>query len=188
MIDDKISFGEYDWHFLDKQENTALLITKKIIEIRQYHHADTEMTWDKSDLRKYLNGEFYDKFDDEDKSRIITATTQNKENQIFGISGGQDTQDKIFILGLEEYISYFCDEISARMFADKDCNGLCEIKYYPVRRKAKYDGKFSAIWLRSPGCYSSHAVYVNAAGCIKAVGDRFNRFKGIRPALWLKLN
>lgn len=186
-IGDKITFGNHEWLVLDIQNNTILIITKNITETRYYHHTDTNMTWDKSDLRKYLNDEFYTNFDETDKSRIITVTNINQENQFFGINGGQDTQDSIFILSLGEFVHYFCDDISAQQLANKECDGLCEIKYYSSRRRVKYGDKFSAIWLRSPGCYEFHGVYVNANGCIKAAGDRFNRIYGIRPALWLKI-
>jgi len=175
--------------------NAALLITKNIIESRYYHHEghsrderlDIKVTWDESDLRKYLNNEFYAKFDDADKSRIVLTTNKNQDNQFFGITGGKDTKDYVFILSLDEYVRYFCDEISKQQLANKDYDGLCEIKYYPSRRKAKYGDKFSGMWLRSPGYYDFHAVYVNANGCIKAGGDRFNRIYGIRPAIWLRM-
>ena len=186
-LGDIIKFGGYDWRVLDKHKTAVLVVTEDIVEMRYYHHADTTMTWDKSDLRDYLNSEFYDTFDDTDKSKIIAVTNKNRKNQIFGTSGGEDTKDNIFLLSLEEYVRYFCDDISAQQLADKDCDSLCEIKHYSPIRKVKFGRKFSALWLRSPGCYDFHAVYVNANGCIKALGDRFNRVKGVRPALWLTI-
>ena len=160
---DKIHFGGHDWIVLDKQQDAALLIAKDIMERRYYHHEghareerlDQKVTWDESDLRKYLNGAFYNRFNEADKANIITVTNKNL--------GSPYTHDNIFILSLDEF----------------------EV-YYPSKRRVKYGGKYSAFWLRSPGHCDYHAVYVNANGCVKPGGDRFNRIYGVRPALWLK--
>ncbi len=57
-----ISFGYYNWRVLDIQNNAALIITEEIIEQRAYHDTYKDITWADCSLRKYLNGEFYDKF------------------------------------------------------------------------------------------------------------------------------
>lgn len=66
-----ISFGGYDWRILDIKNNAALVITEYFIEHRSYHDAYKDITWADCSLRKYLNTEFYNKFDAIDKARII---------------------------------------------------------------------------------------------------------------------
>jgi hypothetical protein len=66
-----ISFGSFKWRVLDIQNDTALVITEDIIEQRSYHDAYTDITWAECSLRRYLNGEFYDKFTETEKSRIF---------------------------------------------------------------------------------------------------------------------
>ena len=70
-IEDKIQFGEYIWRVLTIQRNTALIITDKIIEQRSYHNEYVDITWEDCSLRKYLNTEFYNRFSDEEKERIV---------------------------------------------------------------------------------------------------------------------
>lgn len=73
-----LSFGDYNWRVLDIQNNTALIITEEIIDQRPYHDAYKDITWADCTLRKYLNGEFYEKFNADDKSRIITVINKNR--------------------------------------------------------------------------------------------------------------
>lgn len=80
-IDSSLSLGGYNWRVLDIQNNNALIITEDIIEQRPYHDAYKDITWADCALRKYLNGEFYDKFNVTDKSRIISVINKNLDNQ-----------------------------------------------------------------------------------------------------------
>ncbi len=73
QIADNISFGAYDWRVLAIQDNTALIITEKIIEQRSYHNKYIDITWADCSLREYLNTEFYDRFSEAEKSKIIPA-------------------------------------------------------------------------------------------------------------------
>jgi len=59
-VESTMPFGDYHWRILDRQNNTALMITENIIEQRAYHDVYKEITWADCSLRKYLNGEFYD--------------------------------------------------------------------------------------------------------------------------------
>ena len=80
-IDSLLSFGGFNWRVLDIQNNTALIITEDIIEQRAYHDAYKDITWADCALRKYLNGEFYNKFNENHKSRIIQVINKNPDNQ-----------------------------------------------------------------------------------------------------------
>jgi len=97
----KIQFGGYDWFALDKQDGKTLIITEKVIDKRPYHHEETEITWETSDMRKYLNGEFYDSFSEADRARIIEVTNENPDNPWYGTSGGNQTTDRIFLLSID---------------------------------------------------------------------------------------
>ena len=73
----KIRFGAYDWYVLDKQDDRALILTEKVIERRVYQNQACEITWEISDMRKYLNGELYNSFSAADRERIIEVTNEN---------------------------------------------------------------------------------------------------------------
>jgi len=98
QIGDKIVLNRCEWRVLDIQKGAALIITEVTIEQRPYHDAYKDITWADCALRKYLNGEFYDKFNEADQSRIIPVLNKNPDNQwyvnsmnLMPLYGGQDT-------------------------------------------------------------------------------------------------
>ena len=78
QIGDLISFGKYEWRVLDIGDKAALVITTEVIEKRVYHNSLVPITWAECDMRKYLNGEFYDKFTEDEKSKIIAVTNETQ--------------------------------------------------------------------------------------------------------------
>jgi len=182
-----ISFGGHDWRVLDVQEGRALIISDNILEKRAYNNNNTSATWGTCDLRKYLNGEFYNQFSAEEKARITETKTQNNPNPWFEIEGGKDTNDRIFLLNIEEVIKYFGD---SGQLKNKDQENKYWIDdQYNSSRIAKYtDENASWWWLRSPGRSNDRAAYILDFGFIDLSGGFFNRKDGgVRPALWLKL-
>ena len=197
-MDSTLSFGGYNWRVLDIQDNVALLITEDIIEQRAYHDAYKEITWADCSLRKYLNGEFYDKFSEADKSRIMPVLNKNLDNQWYGSKGGVDTKDSIFLLSIEEVCKYFGDSRSKLYNRGKNQRYWFERKdENNSKRIARFEGETwgSWWWLRSPGRVSVKAVYIHGDGNIGIQGNNILKGNisdgkctgGVRPALWLKL-
>ncbi|MCL2054434.1 MAG: DUF6273 domain-containing protein [Oscillospiraceae bacterium] len=161
-----IPLGGYDWRVLDVQNSKALLITKDVIEEHPYNTKYTGVTWEKCTLRQYLNGEFYNLLG-QDKSRISRERVVNSDNPKYITPGGNDTNDKIFLLSMSEANKYFKN--------DSD-------------RMSKYGNKASQWWLRSPGYGSLYAAYVLGGGSVDVYGKDVNYDDyGVRPALWLKI-
>ena len=115
--DNNISNGQEDieWLVLEKTENSALLITVKIIDMAEFNtetNADwnqesTETDWSSSDLRNWLNNNFYDTvFSAEEQEKIISTKISTPDNPENGISGGPDTEDKVFCLSSQEAEKY----------------------------------------------------------------------------------
>jgi len=199
QVGDKTIFGEYEWRVLDMQNDTALIITEYIIDHRAYHDAYKNITWADCSLRKYLNGEFYDKFTSTDKSRIIPVLNKNLDNQWYGANGGEDTQDNIFLLSLEEVCKYFGDSLSKLQNRGK------KQRYWYERKDENNSNRIAIIqgkkgswwwWLRSPGRDNLKAVYIfGTDGSIGIHGNNILKANiidgkctgGVRPALWLKL-
>jgi hypothetical protein len=198
-IDSSLSFGGYNWRVLDILNNTALIITEEIIEQRAYHDAYKDITWADCALRNYLNGEFYDKFNDTDKLRIIPVTNKNPDNQWYGSKGGADTRDRVFLLNLEEVCKYFGDSRSKLQNPGKNQRYWFERKdENNSKRIARLLGKEWSWWwwLRSPGRVNVKAVYIfGTDGNIGIQGNNILKGNlsdgkctgGVRPALWLKL-
>lgn len=198
-IDSLLPFGGYNWRVLDIQNNKALIITEDIIDQRPYHDAYKDITWADCALRKYLNGEFYDKFNETDKSRIIPAVNKNPDNQWYGTKGGADTQDNVFLLSLEEVCKYFGDSSAKLQNPGKNQRYWFERKdENNSKRIARLLGKEGSWWwwLRSPGRVNLKAVYIfGTDGNIGIQGNNILKGNisdgkctgGVRPALWLKL-
>ncbi len=197
QIGDKIDFGKYTWRVLDIQEDKMLIITEKIIEQRPYHEVYEDITWAECSLRHYLNHTFYESFEEKDRARILTITNENADNEWYGTKGGEKTQDRIFLLSMEEAVCKYFGDSSSKLynpgknqrywFERKDMNNS--------KRTAYYKEGIWWWWLRSPGRVSVKAVYIHGDGNIGIQGN--NIFKGnisegkcrggLRPALWLQL-
>ncbi|MCL2446967.1 MAG: DUF6273 domain-containing protein [Oscillospiraceae bacterium] len=106
-IGDVVYFGDDLWRVLNIQDGNALIITEHLIEMRFYHQQLEDITWEHSDIRQWLNSTFLDKFSQTDRNRIVQTTVVNRNNQWHDTPGGNDTQDYVFLLSLEEVMRYF---------------------------------------------------------------------------------
>ena len=61
-----------EWIVLAVEDGKALLISEKGLDCRMYHGDNTTMTWENCDLRKWLNGEFFqDAFTAEEQAVLL---------------------------------------------------------------------------------------------------------------------
>ena len=177
-----------EWIVLDVQENKSLLISRYGLDAQPYNEKDADVTWESCTLRSWLNGSFLNTaFSAAEQNAILTTLVDNGENQGYSgyvADGGNNTEDKVFLLSYAEAWKYF-EEDSARMCAPTD---------YALKQGTftnsgnKVDGKAACRWwLRSPGDISNFAMYVNSAGpgSNRSVSYRNN---AIRPAFWLNLD
>jgi hypothetical protein len=203
IVGDPYRFGNYDWRVIDIQNGKALLLSELVITDKPYHQPGGEITWENCTLRRdYLNNEFYNSFSTSDKKRIIETPNCNPDNLWYGIPGGKDTRDKVFLLSLEEVDRYFGDSgdyLSKRrknwnshdqkFYASND--GWAFSNSHDSERVAKdANGKAWWWWLRSPGDDSYYAAYVNTDGNVGVSGGGVSVSGvggGFRPALWLNL-
>ena len=88
LNDDIIIFGNYNWRVLDSKDNSLLIITEEIIELRWYNDNFVDITWEECTLRKYLNNDFLNTFNQNEKAKIIPVTNTNQENPWFKTKGG----------------------------------------------------------------------------------------------------
>ena len=93
------------------QDGNALVVSEKLVGFRSYSSGyNSDETWETCILRGYLNGEFYDEtFSYAEKELIAETTVITNSNPYCGTDGGNDTNDKIFLLSIEEVVRYFGD-------------------------------------------------------------------------------
>lgn len=197
-----MTFGGYDWRVLDIKEDRALVIAEYILEQKPYNDCSGDVTWAKCSLRKYLNEDFYSKFTDEEKSRIVQVQNKNPENQWYGSTGGEDTLDYIFLLNIEEVVCKYFGDSSKNLenrspkqrywFQKKDENN--------INRRSTLDGYVWWWWLRSTGRDNKRAVYIHGDGNIGIQGNGTFKYSsntihpltgdnsgGVRPAMWVRV-
>ena len=186
-----IEFGNYpqdkdgtekpiEWIVMKKEGNQVLLLSKYVLDAKPYNEEFEDVTWETSDIRQWLNNEFYTTaFNKTEKAKIQTSLIKNEDNSEYGTSGGNDTEDKVFLLSEKEAETLFSDEeeriAKATEYAEK--SGV-----YVNKEKVAW------WWLRSPGYHGHHAAVVNKYGWVDRDGSCVSIYSGgVRPALHLNL-
>ena len=189
-----IEFGNYpqdkdgtekpiEWIVMKKEGNQVLLLSKYVLDAKPYNEEFEDVTWETSDIRQWLNNEFYTTaFNKTEKAKIQTSLIKNEDNSEYGTSGGNDTEDKVFLLSEKEADTLFSDEeeriAKATEYAEK----------LGVDINENSEEKGAWWWLRSPGNDSFYAALVNYYGWVYGDGIGVNcNVYGVRPALHLNL-
>lgn len=184
-----ILFGKYKqneenkedirWRVLKRDGDKALIISEKGIDFKPFNIKNIHKTWEECDLRKWLNNEFlYETFSIKERGRILSTIVTADKNPGYSVDAGNDTEDKIFLLSIDEVNKYF----------DHDAQ-CCSTKYAKKQEKYPSNTGFSDWWLRTPGWSDSKVSYVNSQGNIYDKGTFINSDGccAVRPALWISL-
>jgi len=157
-----------------------LLLSAYGIRDRRYNEKREDVTWETCTLRKWLNGDFYnDAFTEEEKKRILLTEVRNEDNPRYKTPGGNDTEDRVFLLSLGEAERYLPKTfLSQRM-----------VTPYAKKHGAYTSGLGTCWWwLRSPGSGPCGAASVYHNGDISVRGLVVNyRDNAVCPALWIDL-
>ena len=206
-----VTFGEYpqtaagedmtpiEWLILARYGNKALLISRYGLDAQPYNTDFTDVTWETCTLRTWLNGTFYNKaFSSAEQSAILTTNVDNSKNQCYSgwsTSGGNNTQDKVFLLSYAEANKYFGVEYWKNNGATDNVRSLVAPTAYAIAQGAwtsPFDKTVDSTgagcwWLRSPGCNQDYAALVYAGGSLYyySVDDDSG---SVRPALWVDID
>jgi hypothetical protein len=173
-VGDRVEFGAWrggpiEWRVLAVEGGRALVVSEDVLERRGYHGSRSSVTWAESDIRAWLNGEFLDTaFTGEQQGAIALSQISNPDNPEFGTEGGPDTEDRVFLLSIDEAERYFSGS------DDRVAEHLGEDRALPW-------------WLRSPGADGHRAAVVIVVGGVRVDGYSVYCGGGVRPALWLNL-
>ena len=204
MVGQIIQFGGFDWLVLDVRGNRALVISEYVLFYRRYHHTLESFTWETSDIRRYLNNDFFNRFSSQDQARIALMTVINNNNQWYGTPGGSNTTDRIFLMSIDEVLRYFGDSdltaqgaaMAGRERWDNQPRwpewGIYLVgihdQYSEARIARSLRGPAAGWWLRSPGESPNSAAVVGDSGLLYVIGAYAVMTQGVRPALWLYLD
>jgi hypothetical protein len=143
------------------------------------------ITWEFSEMRAYLNNEFYNSFGEAEQVRIVETTIANKSNPWFGTKGGNDTSDKVFLLSLEEVVRYFGDSGQLNHRANEARR--IDDEYNSARAAyGQGDLALGGWWLRSPGDEIYKIALVRVDGSVNVAGHSIDDSLRIRPAMWVR--
>lgn len=172
VVGNRVKLGNYEWFVLDKKDDKLLVLSRYLICYQKYNEVPDgteweDVTWSECSLRKWLNTEFLmQTFSAEELERITDTRVHTEDN--YGIPGGDDTVDKVFLLSIEEAEKYATSyKVGHGEFAD--------------RNRARW-------WLRSPGYTGHHAASVEYDGSVGMSGDDVSSdWVAVRPALLIDL-
>lgn len=202
------------WRVLSVNENDAFLLADKGMDDQQYNTSNTSVTWETCTIRSWLNGygvssnvcgtdysnkNFIDvAFSNLEQSAIQTTTVINNDNISYGTEGGNNTNDKVFLLSESEV---YTDNATIYGFSSKFFT-LDETRRSKSSTYAKAMGTMSFTssvewnqgngfwWLRSLGnSVKNFASFVHNDGYVESSGyDVDNKNTAVRPALHLNLS
>ena len=197
-----VSFGTYpqtkagndatpiEWLVLARDGNKALLISCYALDAQPYNKDYTSVTWETCTLRTWLNSTFYNKaFSSAEQAAILTTNVDNSKNQCYSgwnTSGGNNTQDKVFLLSYAEANKYF------GVTHDTTSNTKSRVAptAYAIAQGAaadSVDGNAAGWWwLRSPGHDQSRAALVYPVGSLYFRNVSLAS-GSVRPALWVNI-
>ena len=203
----QITFGHYpqtangndntpiEWLILARDEQKILIVSKYGLDAQPYNKDYTSVTWENCTLRKWLNGTFYNKaFSSAEQAAILTTNVDNSKSQCYSgwnTSGGNNTEDKVFLLSYAEANKYFgvthdtTSNTKSRVAPTAYAIAQGAYTYYSNKTADGTDaGRW---WLRSHGFYQSSAAGVRTDGSLDyyRVDDDSD---SLRPALWVNLN
>lgn len=216
------------WRVLYVQDTTkgkrAQLLADKILDDRKYNETQTDVTWETSTIRSWLNGygaeanrdgQDYSKngfiktaFREAQQAPIVAGRVENKNNYDCGTNGGNDTEDRIFLLSEDElyrswlarYYGFVAAPNSAspediKLARDMEDEGrrargstYAKAKGLWCNHETGFEGN-SMWWMRSPGQFDRNAAFVCNRGFIRYFGTRVDAADvGVRPAMVLNMD
>lgn len=202
-----VSFGTYpqtkagndatpiEWLVLARDGNKALLISRYGLDAQRYNKDTTSVTWETCTLRTWLNGTFYNKaFSSAEQAAILTTNVDNSKNQCYSgwnTSGGNNTQDKVFLLSYAEANKYFGvtydNSSNTKSRVAPTAYAIAQGAYADSFRRTADGTAAGQWWLRSPGLYhQDYAASVLTDGSFDG-HDVSSDYGSVRPALWVNI-
>ncbi len=200
------------WDVLDKDGDAVLLISHDVIAYQRFSDSRKCVIWEDSEIRTWLNQEFYaEAFDEEEQASIRETTLENLSTVGFAAhvdpSGDvqvresrPDTKDKIFLLRWKEAEQYYGNRLTdASVLGRRPSRAVLQKRkaiftdliieelpaMYPYSRHLP-DGTERLSWmLRSTGMKNYTIFVIGYEG--KWDQDYPDSYNGVRPAMWVNV-
>lgn len=215
---DVVYFGEYEqdndktngkepiaWYVMGEGNESLLLFSVCNLEKKEFNSGFGAITWDASELRKWLNGTFYDEaFSSTEKNKIFTTILTNPANPFYRVGLGKITEDKVFIPAYDDlkglFSNYMAMTDSWEAVANERIRALNTAYSYNKgidqynsetgkEGKSEYGTAFDPeatgkYWLRTNGSTDGTVMYADALGEVNTEGQGAYADKtGVRPVI-----
>ena len=200
---DSVFFGNYpqsdtsgkkkdpvEWWVLDNEGDELFLLSRFNLDAKKYNDRAGDITWENSTLRAWLNDAFLNRAFNTTEQGAISLTDVVNDKSFIGVSGGNNTRDKVFLLSAKEAVN--------SAYFQSDGYRMTQNTPYTAKQSSDMNrAGYSADnwWLRTPGHRADMAAYVadyvNSAPFdnVSEIGDyTHTRDKGVRPAIKLDLS
>ncbi len=177
------------WQVMERNGDELTLMSLYCLDAAPYNVEYADVTWETSTIRAYLNNDFYSAvFSAEEQEMILTTTVVNSDNPVYGTPGGNDTQDKVYLLSLAEVQKYWNIDGNIETVYDQL---YAQATDYCVAQGVRLEIEGVSRpwwWLRSIGGASTQACEVGSDGYFSfnggAVSDTDH---AIRPVIHVKV-
>ncbi len=166
-----VMFGQYEqdnisgngkepieWKVLTVQGNKVLLISRYVLDCKEYHGRRTNVTWKTCNMRTWLNGTFMNN----------AFTSREQEGIVY-----KADLDRVFLLSYDE----------AKYYLGSDEQQRCQPTIYARSQRVRINGDGSCWWWQRAEGMGEIAPCVGIRGSVDVSADGI----GVRPALWLNL-
>ena len=187
-VGDIVEFGSYEqdnnhfngkepirWIVVETFNNCIKLVSQYILDARAFDTSIWETSWENSEIRKWLNNEFYyTAFSYEE--RQIMELGKNHNQGGFYVSDRSDTYDMVWLMNIKEVVAYF---------GSGDTNRICYPTAY-AKANGVYTGNYGSSWwwTRTPGEDIFHATYTGNLGNVDYKGNPVCLSSGgVRPVI-----
>ena len=134
----------------NEEQKTELLISKYALDRKKYHDIYLNTIWQKSEIRKWLNSEFYSAaFENIGAKFILTNQLDNQKNPVYKTTTANATYDRVFLPSYDEITKYLSDR-------DLQCKAT---NYF--KDLGGYVDKYGHVdwWTRTAGDSDNHVMY-----------------------------
>ena len=103
-----------EWVVLEENEKGRLVISRYILDCVPFNNKYEDVTWETCSLREWLNNDFLNEAFSKAEQTLIPKV--HLKNSGVEMPGGNDTEDQIFCLSLEEVAKYYEVELDKYAF------------------------------------------------------------------------
>lgn len=204
------------WRVLQISGENALLLADQVLDDQQYNSTQTDITWEKSTLRRWMNhkdlgdsvktsGFMATAFRPNENEVIVTTEVPNDDNYAHETSGGATTHDQMFLLSENElygtraaqqygFVSAYDRGLAQARDTEDEARRATRSSTYAkamglfCNNEPGFEGN-NMWWMRTPGQFSRYATFVCKRGFIRYHGGMVtNGDVGVRPSMILNLD